>query len=256
MHEVRVTRAVRRLDLDIPFAGCLRVGDLRQRHGDAGREQHSELPAGNQAPGLILRHTFCKMIFIAHVGSSSSRSIRWYVEPVHTPEAAFHSNLIGRSRFGEDSAAGPRSHCGHENHCDEPREGIHSYRLRPGHRGHGNLRGRRGRRAGRRGHRHAADGGRSRAWCEGRAQPAPDMGCPHRAYRRRRRCRVRGISDPCGRCDRASLPAVAGGAIGRRLGAVAAICGGRRARAGARARSRIGAKPARGVRAVGIGCPP
>ena len=25
--------------------------------------------------------------------------------------AAFHSNLIGRSRFGEDSAAGPRSHC-------------------------------------------------------------------------------------------------------------------------------------------------
>ena len=34
--------------------------------------------------------------------------------------AASHWNLSGRSRFGEDSAAGPRSHCGHENHCDEP----------------------------------------------------------------------------------------------------------------------------------------
>ena len=50
---------------------------------------------------------------------------------------------------------------GYEIHCDEPREGIHPYRPRPGHRGHGHL----CRRCGRRepdgrpcGHRHAADG--------------------------------------------------------------------------------------------------
>ena len=42
---------------------------------------------------------------------------------------------------------------------------------------------------------------------------------------------VRGISDPWGHRDCGSLPAVAGRAIGRRPGAVAAICGGRRARA-------------------------
>src|SRR5919204_5894581 len=45
-----------------------------------------------------------------------------------TSFAASHSNLIGWSWFGEDSAAGPRSHCGHENHRDEPREDIHPYR--------------------------------------------------------------------------------------------------------------------------------
>jgi hypothetical protein len=74
-----------------------------------------------------------------------------------------HSNLIDCSWFGEDSAAGLRSHCGHDIHCDEPRQGIHSYRPGRGHRGDGNLCGRRRRRARRPGHGHAADDGRSRA---------------------------------------------------------------------------------------------
>jgi hypothetical protein len=70
MHEVRVTGAVRRLDLDIPFPGRLRVGDLRQQHGSAGREQHAELPSSDQPPRLVLRHTLCKVIFVAHIRSS------------------------------------------------------------------------------------------------------------------------------------------------------------------------------------------
>jgi hypothetical protein len=57
-----------------------------------------------------------------------------------------------------------------------------------------------------------------------------------RAGRRRPHGGVGGISDACGRCDRASFRAAAGRAIGHRFGAVAAICGGRRARAAGRAR--------------------
>ena len=65
MHEVCVTGAVRRLDLDIPFAGRLRVGDLRQHHGSAGREQHAELPSSDQPPGLgtpphFLQNDLCR----------------------------------------------------------------------------------------------------------------------------------------------------------------------------------------------------
>jgi Beta-lactamase len=40
-----------------------------------------------------------------------------------------HSNLSGRSRFGEDSAAGPRSHCGHESDGDEPLKAVTLFAL-------------------------------------------------------------------------------------------------------------------------------
>ena len=67
--------AVRRLDLDLPLRHRLSIGDAGQHHGNAGPEQHAELPAGDQPPGLVLRHTLCKVIFIAHVSSSSSERI-------------------------------------------------------------------------------------------------------------------------------------------------------------------------------------
>ena len=52
--------------------------------------------------------------------------------------------------------------------------------------------------------------GAQRGRREGGAQPALEVGGPDRDCRRRRRCRVRGISDPWGHRDCGALPAVAG----------------------------------------------
>ena len=43
--------------------------------------------------------------------------------------AAFHSNLSGRSRFGEDFAAGPRSHCGMKTTVMNPVKGFTLFAL-------------------------------------------------------------------------------------------------------------------------------
>src|SRR4030095_620498 len=64
-------------------------------------QEHAELPPGHQPPGLVLRHTLRKMVFIAHVGSSSSRWIRRSTEPVHTPEdGRNHLSPSARRRRG------------------------------------------------------------------------------------------------------------------------------------------------------------